>query len=92
MRVKANHTAKLIKHRLKILNMNQSELSRKLGWTNNNSQYVSNIVTGKCPFPPKSVSILAKSIQVDPSIIVDAMAMDYCEALNQEIIKQLEVK
>jgi antitoxin component HigA of HigAB toxin-antitoxin module len=85
MIVKANHVSDLIKRRIEFLGLNQTKLSNNLGWKNNNSQQLSNIILGKCQLPPKHIKRLSQEIKVNESIVVEAMANDYRLALLNTI-------
>jgi hypothetical protein len=85
MLVKANHVSDLIKRRIEFLGINQTKLSNNLGWKNNNSQQLSNIICGKCQLPPKHIKRLSQEIKVHESIVIEAMANDYRLALLNTI-------
>ena len=85
MIVKAGHVSDLIRRRINFLGLNQTKLSRNLGWKKNNSQQLSNIISGKCQFPIKHITKLSEEIKVEKSVIVEAMKLDYEKAILKSI-------
>lgn len=74
----------LIRKRRIELGMRQDTLSKKLGWSNKNTQYLSNCELGKNPFPVKHILNISSALWIDKSLIIDAMTSDYNDCLNRE--------
>ena len=74
----------LIRKRRIELGMSQDFLSKKLGWSGKNTQYLSNCELGKNPFPVKHILNISSALWIDKSIIIDAMTSDYNDCLKRE--------
>jgi len=91
MRVKANNISKYIRSRRVALNLSQQKLSSFLGWSGKTSQYLSNIELGKCSFPSKDINKLSCALNVDRSVIIEALVKDYRESLESQVIEDLKL-
>ena len=74
----------LIRKRRIELGMSQDFLSKKLGWSNKNTQYLSNCELGKNPFPVKHILNVSSALWIDKSLIIEAMTSDYNDCLKRE--------
>ena len=74
----------LIRKRRIELGMSQDVLSKKLGWSNKNTQYLSNCELGKNPFPVKHILNISSALWIDKSLIIEAMTSDYNLCLKRE--------
>jgi len=59
----------------------QSQLSYLLGYKN--GQFVSNVERGLCSIPLKMLSITCRVLEIDPSILKEALLRDQSETLNR---------
>lgn len=82
---KSNHTRELIERRIKYLGITKSELGRRLGLKQKNQQQIFNIMNGRCQLPVKHVKTLSQNLEINETVIIDAMTRDYCETLIKTI-------
>lgn len=75
----------LIRKRRIELNLTQAVLSKRLGWSGKNTQYLSNCELGKNPFPVKHIKNMSSALWIDPMIIAKAMTQDYESCLNDSL-------
>jgi len=87
MQIKARHTAILIKNRRKDLGLSQVQATKRLGWSEKNAQYLSNVERGLCAFPVKYINELSCALQVSREMIVEMMTKDYKEQILEELNK-----
>lgn len=87
MNITGNHLADLIRTRRRELNLTQKKLQAALQWSENNSQYISNVEKKKCQFPPKHINRLSIALHIDRELIIDKMIQDYKESLIKELSK-----
>lgn len=87
MRVYGKKTGNLIRSRRSELKMSQETLTKKLGWSGKNSQYISSCELGKNPFPVKHINSLCLSIDVSRDKIINAMIEDFRDCLELEVNK-----
>jgi transcriptional regulator with XRE-family HTH domain len=80
-------TGSFIRTRRIELGLTQKQLSQKLNWRINNTQYVSNCERGLNPFPVKRVYMLSLALQVSPEIIIGKMLEDYSNSIRKELNK-----
>lgn len=58
----------------------QTELSAQLGYKN--GQFISNIERGLCSVPVKSLSLLTKTLDIDPDTLKSALLKDMEKTLD----------
>ncbi|MCO4793343.1 MAG: helix-turn-helix transcriptional regulator [Bacteriovoracaceae bacterium] len=58
----------------------QTELSTELGYKN--GQFISNIERGLCSVPVKSLSLLTRTLDIDPITLKDALLKDMEKTLD----------
>ena len=75
----------LILLRLKELNLTQHQLSIKIGFNQKNPQFISNIIRGKCQFPPHKIKELSLAIGVPVEDVISAFVEDYKRSLYREV-------
>lgn len=88
MRVRADATASLIRSKRENLNMTQTELARRLGWEKSQSMFVSNIENCKVQLPIKKIDKVLLTLGIDQDELIEAMALDYKNAIEDEIEEQ----
>lgn len=84
MRMRAVRVAELIKLKRKELDLTQQELTTKLGWSNKNSMFLSNIERNKCTLPAKHINKMCEAINVDKNYLIGLMLEDYRSELMKE--------
>jgi transcriptional regulator with XRE-family HTH domain len=91
MITQSNEVAKLMIERRKQLRLSQTKLSTKLGFSEKNGQYVSNIERGRCQFPTRFINKLANVLEVSEETIIELMTNDYREAVKREVLNASEL-
>ena len=69
-----------------IRKFSQEEISQRLGY--GSSQFISNIERGQSLLPVKKFKKLAKILDLDIYLIVDAYIADVKESVKQELLKR----
>ena len=82
----ANEVSNLIKQKRTELNLSQTDLSRLIGFSSTNGQFVSNIERGRCQFPVKMVKKLSEVLMVSEETIIELMTLDYKKSLMSEVL------
>jgi transcriptional regulator with XRE-family HTH domain len=82
---KSHFVSTLVIQKRKKLKMGQTVLSSRLGWSNKNAQYVSNVERGLCQFPTKSIKMLSIALQTPVEEIITAFVEDYKRGIHQEV-------
>lgn len=77
MNIKAVEISKLMRQRRKDLSLSQKDLSKVLGFSEKEGQYISNIERGLCQFPVKYIKKLSEALKVEEETIVEMMSLDY---------------
>jgi transcriptional regulator with XRE-family HTH domain len=90
MKIKANYISKYIRSRRVELRLSQQKLTRSLGWNSKTTQYLSNIELGKSSFPTRYINQLSCALNVDRSIIIEAMVKDFRDSLENETIGDIK--
>lgn len=89
MRMKNPSLGKIIQDQRTALKLSQKEVCKRLGFTNNSGQYISEIEQGKSNFNPKRLAKLSLIICVPLEKLKAAMVSDYISCLNGEIDKSI---
>jgi transcriptional regulator with XRE-family HTH domain len=82
---KSHFVSTLVIQKRKKLQMSQTVLSARLGWSNKNAQYVSNVERGICQFPIKSIKMLSIALQTPVEEVINAFVEDYRRSIQQEV-------
>jgi transcriptional regulator with XRE-family HTH domain len=82
---KSHFVSTLVIQKRKKLQMSQTALSARLGWSNKNAQYVSNVERGLCQFPTKSIKMLSIALQTPVEEIINAFVEDYKLGVRKEV-------
>jgi transcriptional regulator with XRE-family HTH domain len=84
------HVATLIKSKRLEKKFSQQDLSAKLGFTNKQGQFISNIERGLCNLPVQRAKILCELLDIDQETIKSAMILDFTRNVNQEFEKHFQ--
>lgn len=87
----SNEVANLMRNRRRELKMSQLKLSKLLGFSSKEAQYVSNIERQKCQFPVHYITKLASALEVSNETIIELMANDYRNAIIKEVSNASEL-